>query len=387
MPKWTWRGLLLLSAACTHSDSFSYLPPVVGPLPSGADVRLTLNAGDDYWPSFTEDGSGILYAYVDPFAQRHRCVGLLRPEGGTRTWEMCHRGVAYDDSVSSFTGFALGADGRLIYGEAVSRFIAGTPSAANAAPQEITLWLADSAHPFKRTALLTLPVNIAGTAVSWLSQLQWTAPNRFIALGQYFAIFPHCASGGSPACLANDTVFSTGGAPADAGEVVVGTITAGNVVLTVVDGTLGATGYSLAEDGASIVFTQRNSGNLYKVPIGGGAVTNIGYAPSPLRPGYQVLGIGCVRTMCVAATDSVVLTAVTTPVYPSLRGGTRELRLMSLATGVASPLLTIDGVISSLAVSPLTGDVVLQIGGIWGHLQTFQGSAPGDLHLFPGIVK
>ena len=39
-------------------------------------------------------------------------------------------------------------------------------------------------------------------------------------------------------------------------------------------------------------------------------------------------------------------------------------------------------------ISPVSGDVVIQIGGVWGHLQTYAtaGRGNGELHLLKGIV-
>ena len=120
------------------------------------------------------------------------------------------------------------------------------------------MWLADTAHPLNRTALLTLPAALP--SVTWLADLAWTGPNSFIALGQVFASFPHCG-----ACFSSDSVFIN--AP---GTVVVGTITGDHATLQPVTGTDGATAYSLAEGGASIVFMRRDDAKLYKVPVGGG---------------------------------------------------------------------------------------------------------------------
>jgi hypothetical protein len=44
-------------------------------------------------------------------------------------------------------------------------------------------------------------------------------------------------------------------------------------------------------------------------------------------------------------------------------------------------------VVATPRISPVSGDVVVQVGGtIWGHLQTF-GLGNADLHLFPALVQ
>jgi hypothetical protein len=397
MSRYRYAGsLIVLLLGCSHSDTFAPIVPTVAAPPVSPDVLLTYNADQDYWPIWSEDGQGILYAYVDPGPNvTHRCVGLLPPAGGTRIWSMCHNEIRYNDSVSSFTAYALGSDGRLLYTEAVAPLVPGIPAPSQATPSEITLWLADSAKPFTRTALLTLPTNIGGTAVNWLSDMAWTGSTTFIALGQNFTVFRHCFGTGfpaDPACDYSDSVFSTGGAPA--GAVIRGTISGDHATLTVVTGTDGATGYSVAENGASIVFTKRNDGALYKVPASGGVATIVvSYVPSPFRLGYQLLGVSCRGTTCIAATDSVTLSQLEpTTIYPVLRGGSRELRSISLVTGTSSSVPGVagtqvySGVVSVPTVSPISGDVVVQVGGAWGHLQTFQGSGPSDLHLLRGLV-
>ena len=62
----------LLLLACTHSDSF-ITPPAqtLGPISAGADVQLTFNVDQDYWPAWTQDGRGILYSFVNPENTAH----------------------------------------------------------------------------------------------------------------------------------------------------------------------------------------------------------------------------------------------------------------------------------------------------------------------------
>jgi len=36
-------------------------------------------------------------------------------------------------------------------------------------------------------------------------------------------------------------------------------------------------------------------------------------------------------------------------------------------------------------ISPTSGDVVAQVGGVWGHLQTVS-SAASNLHLYHGLI-
>jgi hypothetical protein len=285
--------------------------------------------------------------------------------------------------------YALGANGRLLYLEAVSPLIPGVVAGTDAEPFETTLWLADSAAPFHRTALYSLPAFINGSAISWLGDLAWTGPNSFIALGQSYAIVRHCFGTCFPATPAGDsydTVLSTGTVTATSGAVLSGTIANGQATLTVIPGTAGATGYSLAEGGASIVYTRRNDPSLYKVPIAGGTAINVGQATSQSAPLNEILGVSCLTTTCIVTTDSVTLTRLDpTKIFPLIGAGMRELRTISLLTGASSTIASYGSVISAPQLSP-RGDLVLQVGGMWGHLQTYAGSDQSDLHLLAGVV-
>jgi hypothetical protein len=290
--------------------------------------------------------------------------------GGTIIWQLCDNRFTQLDTTSSYTAYALGADGRLLYVEAAA------PANASLTPAHITLWLADTASPARRTALLTLPLFLDGNRVGWLSDIAWTGPNTFIGLAQDFSV-----AGEPLGCpFTRDSVFAEGGA------VVAGTIGPGGATIAMITGTLGATGYSLAQDGASIVFTLRDDLRLFKVPRPGGTATPV--ATVTTTTGNRLLGVSCRESVCVVAVNPVTLNVL--PLVPGscpgLRTGPRELRRVSLADGTTQVILTAGAIIATPQVSPLSGDVVAQVGGSAGHLQTFRSPGGGDLHLYPGLV-
>jgi hypothetical protein len=395
---------------CTHSDSVpTPVVPALGPFGTGPDVQLTFNVDQDYWPTWTEDGRGILYAYVDREHPLHRCLGLLPDGGGTRFWQLCDNRAVRDDSASSFGAFAVDSTGRLL--------IAETVSSANGAAAELSqtsLWLADTAHPYVRTLLLRLPATIGTTAVTWLADISWTGPTTFIALGQQFGSEPHCIGAGlSDICPSRDSIW------ADTGGIVLrGTIAAGHATLQPIAGTEGATAYSLAEKGASIVFTLKHDLRLFKVSSAGGTPSP---TPNPLaldtlaRQAGELLGVSCSGELCIVARDGILLAgdywasnanlgAIVLEHFPAqfITAGIAipspmELHGISLATGTDHLLLqnNFNIVFVSPSVSPRSGDVVVQTGGGWGHLQTFATSATGNLsatdgnsvlHLLKGLV-
>jgi len=362
---------------CSHSDAFVTDSANVPPSGTGADVRLTFNSEQDYWPAWTQDGQGILYAYANPGIPanpQHRCVGILPAAGGTRLWQFCDDRAVRSDTVSSFTGFALATDGRLLYAEAVA------PRSSSLVPR-VTLFVIDTAHPLVRTELLSLPV-APGSPITWLSELTWTGPGSFMALGQQFGTGVHCA----PPCAAPpDSTF------ANWGGVVAGTIAGGRATLSVVPGTDSATGYSLAEGGASIVFIRRDDGRLYKVPVGGGTPLVIATVSQD-----ELGGVSCRGSTCVVATNPMSLfyggSLTSGQVFPALRQGPHDLVGISLTTGLTQVLKSMGTaanaqIVMTPVISPASGDVVAQVGGtVWGHLQTFLGVSNADLHLYPALV-
>ncbi|MGH7523657.1 MAG: hypothetical protein ACREK8_05060 [Gemmatimonadales bacterium] len=376
--QWILLALALTLAGCSHSDTFTASVAPLGPISTGDDIQLTVNSDQDYWPTWTADGRGILYAFVNPVAPgvpatRHRCMGILPAAGGTRLWQWCDNRFVRTDTLSSFTAYALNSDGRLLYAEALAP---ANPPAAASFPHSITLWIADTAHPLQRTALLTLPDALPG--ITWLADLEWTGPASFIALGQVFGSFPHCG-----ACFNEDSLFAD--VP---GIVVTGTIVGNHATLQPVTGTTGATGYSLAQGGTSIAFIRRGDPSMYLVPVTGGTAVAI-----PTGAGQQLAGITCKASNCVIADDPLVLSTgdFGAPIFASAGPGTRELRSVPLDGGPSQLLhlfgtTQVDPIVSLPRISPTAGDIVVQIGGTFGHLQTNSDGGVSDLHLLLAIV-
>ncbi|MGH7522869.1 MAG: hypothetical protein ACREK8_01015 [Gemmatimonadales bacterium] len=364
-----WRccgTMLIFLSACSHSDSYPVGGYDVGPSSSGSDVILTFNTDQNYWPTLTADSSAVVYEFIDvnlgAGGTRHRCMGALPVAGGTRFWQWCDTRASETDSATGFDGFAMGTDGRLLYAETV------TPRVFPFQTPSTVLWLADSATPFRRRSLVTLPIVVGDSTVSWLADLEWTGPNSFIGLGQGMILLPHCNL-----CVEVDSVFN--------GKVVVaGTITMAGATLTAIPGTAGATGYSLADGGASIVFTQLDNANLMKVPAAGGAPL-VAAVATP-RAGIQLLGVSCRGTTCVVALGPALLGNPASHEPPG--SGPYELRSVSLVTGTATTVLTSSATVASPVLLP-SGDVIAQVGPGLGHLQTFN-SPDLTLHLYHGLV-
>lgn len=388
-----WLGA---TSACAHSTPMG--PGTVernGPLSAGPDVVLTLNPDQDQWPQWTADGRGILYAYVDQQTPLHRCVGLLPAAGGTRLWELCDNRGQREDTTSEFTGFDLDSTGRLLLAEVVA------PAAGFLVPAPTgTLWLTDTARPYLRTALVQLPTMIDGTTVDWLAEVRWTSPTTFLALAQKFTSLQHCdyldlVGGAARKCTTRDTVWA--GA---AGMVVQGTIRGAHATLAVVEGTSGAAGYALAEDGRTIVFATAFRPSLLRVPASGG--TPVALVTASPGDGSQIVGVTCRAESCIFARDSIVLSDSNPTANFYFRNidtliGTMELDRVGVPDGALEVLerQPAPATYVTPVASPRNGDIVVQIGGGWGHLQTF--ADYGDvteivdvhnsvLHLRPGLL-
>lgn len=375
---------LVSSLACTHSDPFGNTGATVGPFTTGTDVQLTFNADQDYWPMWTQDGKGILYAYVDLEHPTHRCMGLLAPTGGTRVWQFCETRAARIDTSVSYGAFALDSTGRLLYTEVTARTGASTIPV-------VRLWIADTAHPLARTALLTLPADVGGGVVSWLSDITWTGPANFVALGQQLSIMQHCDF----CAFGQDSVFQD-----SANIVVTGTISQSGATIVAVAGTSGATAYSLAAGGTTVAFTRKHQLQLFAVAVTGGIATPVPVAgrDSLQTQAGELLGVSCKGTVCLAALDGILPTGFYWEFnlklnawalhieYARLLNSTAELRQYSLGSSSSHPVATTSpGAIYSVPrISPTSSDVVVQVGGTWGHLQSVS-SPGGDLHLLRGV--
>ncbi len=362
--------VLAAGLACSHSDPFvtgSNLETV--PLVSGTDVRLTYNSDQDYWPSWTEDSAGVLYAYVAPGRADHdRCVGLLPPGGGTRLWEMCDNQAGHGDSTDSFTAFALGRDGRLLYQEV-------TAHVGTEVPTTKALWLADSARPFTRRKLVAFPISIGGTSVDWLADLAWTGPVDFIGLAEEYLPVPHCRS-----CALDDSAFI--------GKFVVrGHIDGAGVTLTAISGTDGANVFALAEGGTAVVFARRGSNALQGVAANGGTPVLL----STVGSQNTIVGIACRDVTCLVATDQLVLLPnPSLDVFPNLNSPAGTLFRVNLTSGASALRRTNTGLgnggmYASPLLLPNGTDIIVQVGGTAGRLHTAS-SALGDLYLFKGIL-
>ncbi len=288
---------------------------------------------------------------------------------------MCDNRAVRNDTVNSYSAYALDSTGQLLVVEALSR-----TGSLSSFPFHIRLVLTDTATPYVRTILDTLPIPGAtiGSSVtaSWMSDIAWTGPNTFIALGQQFGTISHCSK-----CLClpcpSDSTFNANGV------VLLGTIANGHATLQAVAGTEGATGYSQTDNGATIAFIRDGDTRLFKVPIGGGAPAVVATVSGPAR---TLLGVSCRGSTCIVASDSIkkyLQGPAQPPAY--LDSVSTQLVSVTLASGSVQTVLSRLNLVATPQFSPVSSDMVVQVDGVWGHLQTFAGGN-SSLHLYKGLV-
>ncbi|MDX2260631.1 MAG: hypothetical protein SFU84_02895 [Gemmatimonadales bacterium] len=335
-------ALLLLAAACGHSEPYTTAPTQNdGPFSAGAPTRLTFGSSTDSAAALTSDGQGVLYFFTG-FTNGDRCIGLLPPGGGTRRWELCDTRFEAADSGKSYSAPALNSDGQLLYISALAR-------RGRDAPDRTTLWLADSALPFQRRALISFPINVGGQGVSWLSDAQWTGPESFIARAGLLNVQRAC-----PNCTLDTTVVPAG--------VVRGTITPTGATLSFVPGAESPEVMALAENGGVIVF-MRSFTEVLRVPATGGTPTLVAALPTSAR----VTGISCRGSECVL-----------TQLGGTVAGGGEGTRIyrIRLATNAVDLLTTVAGRWAGPVLLPTGGDVVMQAST----------TPTRDLYLFKGLL-
>jgi hypothetical protein len=72
-------------------------------------------------------------------------------------------------------------------------------------------------------------------------------------------------------------------------------------------------------------------------------------------------------------------------IFGVLNPGANVLRAVSLTTGFSQVIRSGSSLFATPIISPVSGDVIAQVGGLFGYLQTSTTSG-SDLHLYQGIL-
>ena len=341
--------LALILAACGHTDPIGYQNyGAIGPRVPGPEARLNGAGPGSTW---TENGGGILYiaGCLGREAPVVPSIIMLPAVGGSATWEMCEADLSLRmakfpvDSTSEFDAAALGADGRLIYVECEYPNIKDI-GCLNLG--HMSMWLSDSAWPFTRRrklfelfhVVLGVPAD-STNVLNDLADLAWVGPTAFVARGLNLHPFY------------GETFLG----------IAYGTTTAASPSISLMAGTSAVQLFSVAEAGATLVFTTPTPLVIERMPVpAGGSATTV--ATLPTANGRTIVDISCRADVCLLLTQEVG------------GGGAAQSTFwtLDLATGNLVALRSYPAFFTSAQLSPSSGSVLV-------------GEADG-LHLFTDLL-
>lgn len=249
-------SLAVLSAACSHSEPFSFPQGSDTPFDPGPPARLTLNAAHDGNPAWLADGSGILYSSQQlDRSDVDVCLAELPPAGGSQRRLVCDipGETATTDAAQSA---AVGLDGKLAFLSAGNGGIGGTNPVLIGIAVSPTL---DAANAQTVRGLPFTPTD--GEVQDYAGYLRWLTPAQLVYVGQRFRVNRPC---GDTTCPFDTLIYGT--------EVTILNLSGGTATGTAVPGTAQATGVAPIQDGAAILFTLTNDTRIYRRALSSGDV-------------------------------------------------------------------------------------------------------------------
>ncbi len=255
---------LTLLCACSHSEGYLAPDPTTSDSPyiDAPVLRLTYEPGMDLFPSWSPDGSLLIYTFQPAGrADRDRCIGILPHGGGTRS-EHCYNAADGNGRTDALEWPALGTDGSLLY----THYISGI---GDRIPERGVLRLGTPSDPFGGQQLMTLPATVGTTGFTRIGQTAWTAPGRFLFIAQDYLMLGNIANGNK-----KDTTY-VGLALVQA------SLTPNGAQFSVVPGTDSAATFYISPASDSIYFTRYQDIRLYRVPMAGGNRETVFTANTP----------------------------------------------------------------------------------------------------------
>lgn len=237
-------------AACGHEQPFE--TPDTGserPFLPGSPTRLTYNAGGDYRPAWTADGTSFLYSwqYLGQ-AELDRCLGQIPATGGSSTRTICNPNPAAADSADLFDAPSPSEDGQLLYVRS-----SGRPGAV--APNVNGIYLGTLADPLTATRILPLPYGVPGGRThGTISTARWLSRTRLMYVGQ--SVIYSREFNGSPL----DTLVT-------GLEVVELDVSGPQPSMAVVPGTYGASSIALSGGRDTLYYTLINDSRVYRLAL------------------------------------------------------------------------------------------------------------------------
>lgn len=329
-------GALLCLAACEHARPFGAAD--LGPnVPAGSAFprRLTFGAGGDLTPAWFPDGSAIIYAYQrTDLASGGHCLGILPPEGGSRTAEICHAMLRPSDSTTTLFEPAVGPGGAIGY-------VRESSVPRGFAPTWRELVVARLGNPDSVQVLQRLPFTLGGQLYDGASHVRWLDAHTLVYVAEQVTYQ-------SPP-LPPDTVRR-------GLDIVRVSFGAGSATSTVLPGTHFASSVALDSLGA-IYFTREGDSRVYRTDTAGGTAVVV----------YDFGAAGTARDVAVAGGTLVAIVGGSVAAGVD-RGG--YLYKLDLAAETAVSVAPQDSALRHPALSPSGARVVAEsyttsAGNLW----------------------
>jgi len=243
--------------------------------PGTIPVQLTYSSGANVYPSWTGDGSGILYSRQRlDVTDGSYCLSRLPAAGGTEQDVWCGPTFADQESTTVAEVAAASADGRLAFVRSQSGVGAETPDRSG-------LYLGLYGNPDAASEILPFPANAPGVPVhDALSELRWLDAAHLLYLAEVRRLQAPCQ-------FCELDTLRTGVA------VVRVTLTDSTPTLAMIPGTDSASSYALVGTD-SVYFTRDGQSAIYRTLLSGGVVdVAYDFGPGRIARGVQAEGGRC----------------------------------------------------------------------------------------------
>jgi hypothetical protein len=178
--------VLALLSGCSHEEAFLFQGATNNtPLTPVDPTRLTFGSGEDQYPSWLPDGSGLLFSFVDPVSG-DRCVGKMAPGGGQVAGFHCPATDPRNDSLDLAIEPSAAAQGEVAWIELHS-----APERQIHDRGALILGLMDARAPARE--VLAFPyTSPSGTVHLTATNLRWLPHNRLAYIGSDILIRGVC---------------------------------------------------------------------------------------------------------------------------------------------------------------------------------------------------
>jgi len=246
-----------LSAACSHSDSFTNPQGTDLPFDAGPPARLTLNGAHDGHAAWLADGEGIVYSSQQLDREdADVCLAELPPTGGSQRRLVCD--IPGGESTTDAVQWpAPASDGRIALLSAGNGGIGGT------SPVLLDIGMAPGLDALEPETVRILPLTpTGGVQQDYAGYLRWLTETRLVYVGQRFRPLRACPD---VSCPLDTLLYGT--------EVTLLQLADGPTTAIAIPGTAEATGVAAIEDGRSILYTLANDSRVYRRVLSSGEVT------------------------------------------------------------------------------------------------------------------